>query len=876
MMLQRPSKRSKARDNAKYLSKRLALWQDGKLDQIMQELREIQKRIKIKVDKKVDQRKKAFCRFMLQGKVAKAVQFIDNSEGASTGVLPATEENVAKLQLKHPAAGPLNSEQVVVHTSDPVEAVIFEEVDADLILRTTRNISGSGGPTQVDADIWRYIVCSKVYGILSTTLAEAIADLTKILCTKHIQPVLLKELLASRLIPLDKNHGGIRPIGIGEVLRRIVSKSVTTLLRTDIQVSAGTLQTCSGIQSGIEAAVHAMQKTFNKEDSEGILLVDASNAFNALNRTTALENIKQICPPIYQFLQNCYQSPTKLHIPQSEKTPFILSQEGTTQGDPAAMAMYALGTRPLMDSLSSTLDASTKQVFFADDASAAGRLETIFSWWQKICEIGPDYGYFPNASKCVLIVKNEETLEKAKTTFGSDCKIEFTLEGERHLGAVVGSSAFKEEYVKEKIRRWTQDIIQLAQLAEEEPQLAYAAYTKGLCHRWKYVQRTVPDISPLFAPLETAISQHLIPALTGRLISANDRMRLALPLRFGGLGIQDPTDTSDAEYTASTFITEELTDLIFKQDPDIQSLDHAKMKERRSDVKAQREKKFQEIYTSLHTSANDQEKRALEMSREKGSYSWLSALPLQELGYTLNKVEFQDALSLRFNWHLQTLPKKCGGCGSKNNTDHALSCKTGGYVSFRHDAVRDVEAELLKEICRNVKVEPPLQETRGDMLRSNANASDQARLDIAATGLWSRFERTYFDVRVTHPNAPSNRAKSLKQLYIRNEEEKMVKYAQRVIDTEKGSFCPLVYSTFGGTAPQCSSHHKRVAQLMAHKRKEKYEDIINFIRIKVRFALLKSVLLALRGVRGILRVDKGVPISSVEFGLIPRMEHYEI
>jgi hypothetical protein len=175
-------------------------------------------------------------------------------------------------------------------------------------------------------------------------------------------------------------------------------------------------------------------------------------------------------------------------------------------------------------------------------------------------------------------------------------------------------------------------------------------------------------------------------------------VRLALPLRFGGLGIQDPTDTSDAEYTASTFITEELTDLIFKQDPDIQSLDHAKMKERRSAVKAQREEKFEEIYTSLHTSANDQEKKALEMSREKGSYSWLSALPLQELGYTLNKVEFQDALSLRFNWHLQTLPKKCGGCGLKNNTDHALSCKTGGYVSFRHDAVRDVEAELLKEV----------------------------------------------------------------------------------------------------------------------------------------------------------------------------------
>ena len=149
------------------------------------------------------------------------------------------------------------------------------------------------------------------------------------------------------------------------------------------------------------------------------------------------------------------------------------------------------------------------------------------------------------------------------------------------------------------------------------------------------------------------------------------------------------------------------------------------------------------------------------------------------------------------------------------------------------------------------------------------------RLDIAATGLWSRFKRTYYGVRVTHPNAPSNRAKSLKQLYARNEQEKMVKYAQRVINTEKGTFCPLVYSTFGGTAPQCTSHHKRVAQLMAHKRKEKYEDIINFIRIKIRFALLKSVLMALRGVRGVQKSSKGIPISTVEFGLIPKEDHYE-
>jgi hypothetical protein len=73
----------------------------------------------------------------------------------------------------------------------------------------------------------------------------------------------LKEFLAGRLIPLDKDPGStvpaIRPIGIGEVLRRITAKAVTRLLKSDIQMAAGSLQTCSGTESGIEAAIHAMK-----------------------------------------------------------------------------------------------------------------------------------------------------------------------------------------------------------------------------------------------------------------------------------------------------------------------------------------------------------------------------------------------------------------------------------------------------------------------------------------------------------------------------------------------------------------------------------------------------------------------------------------
>ena len=348
LMLQRPSAKSKARDNAKYLQKRLLLWKEGDLDKIMSECREIQKRIKVKVEKEEVQRRKAFCRLMMAGKVAKALNFIDHDEEATVGVLPINSEVVEKLKAKHPPGASLNEEAVLPESNNySPEAVIFEAIDKELITKCSKQISGAGGPTLIDADSWKHIICSKFYGTLSGDLAEAIACLAKKLCTETIEPEAISELLASRLIPLDKGKGAIRPIGIGETLRRIVSKSVTSILKQDIQIGAGNLQTCSGVEGGIEAAIHAMRITFNEESSEAMLLVDATNAFNAVNRKVALKNIKELCPPYYRFLHNCYQSPTKLFLSGSGN--FIYSEEGATQGDPAAMQMYALSTNPLIN-----------------------------------------------------------------------------------------------------------------------------------------------------------------------------------------------------------------------------------------------------------------------------------------------------------------------------------------------------------------------------------------------------------------------------------------------------------------------------------------------------------------------------------------------
>ena len=92
-------------------------------------------------------------------------------------------------------------------------------------------------------------------------LCQSIADITKRLCREDIPSPFLQHLIACRLIPLKKDPSGVRPIGVGEVLRRLMAKAVAKVLKNDILRSTGSLQTCAGLEGGIEAAVHAMSKS---------------------------------------------------------------------------------------------------------------------------------------------------------------------------------------------------------------------------------------------------------------------------------------------------------------------------------------------------------------------------------------------------------------------------------------------------------------------------------------------------------------------------------------------------------------------------------------------------------------------------------------
>ena len=330
-------------------------------------------------------------------------------------------------------------------------------------------------------------------------MCHSLANVTKRLCTSLVDPIVSSPLFACRLIALDKCPG-VRPIGIGETVRRIIAKSILAIIRSDIQDAAGSLQLCAGQIAGCEAAVHSVRQSFLDDKTEAVLLVDATNAFNNLNRQSALTNISSLCPPMATPLINMYRAPSDLFIDGD----IILSQEGTTQGDPLAMPMHAIATVPLIRNLPD----SVQQVWYADDASASGKLANLREWWNERCCLGPSFGYYPNPSKTWLVTKSDCVSTAAKAFDGTNVNV--TSEGRPYLGSPLGSDDYTSRFVSEKVLKWATELKLLSTIASTQPHAAYSALTHGLSSKWTYLSRTTPDIGHHLQRLEDIIRSDLI------------------------------------------------------------------------------------------------------------------------------------------------------------------------------------------------------------------------------------------------------------------------------------------------------------------------------------------------------------------------------
>ena len=99
---------------------------------------------------------------------------------------------------------------------------------------------------------------------------------------------------------------------------------------------------------------------------------------------------------------------------------------------------------------------------------ACGSIESLLTWWRKLVQISPSFGYYPNPSKTWLLVK-DGYLDKAKDLF-SDPGLSITCEGRPVLGSPLGTSEFISNWVQKKVVAWVGELLTQTELSKVHPQ----------------------------------------------------------------------------------------------------------------------------------------------------------------------------------------------------------------------------------------------------------------------------------------------------------------------------------------------------------------------------------------------------------------------
>ena len=113
--------------------------------------------------------------------------------------------------------------------------------------------------------------------------------------------------------------------------------------------------------------------------------------------------------------------------------------------------------------------------------------------------------------------------------------------------------------------------------------------------------------------------------------------------------------------------------------------------------------------------------------------------------------------------------------------------------------------------------------------------------------MWRNAQNAYFDVRVTNVNSDSQKNMPVEKILSKYEQDKKRNYNRRIMNTEHGTFTPLVFSVAGDQGTETSTFHRHLASKIALKKDERYKDVVNFIRCKLSFLILRSALTCIRG-----------------------------
>ena len=206
-------------------------------------------------------------------------------------------------------------------------------------------------------------------------------------------------LYGATLIAFSKPNGGVRPIAIGNTLRRLTAKAAAFSLKAELQPKLYPYQLGVSIPGGAEAIVHSGRSFCNSKilssDPVAFLKIDFENAFNSIRRDAFLRTIKKELGCLYPFLFQCYSEINFLIF----NNHILDSAEGIQQGDPLGPLCFSLCLQSLISRLASEFNA-----WYLDDGTLAGDPEIVKSDFETIISLQDSLGLKVNFRKCEISI----------------------------------------------------------------------------------------------------------------------------------------------------------------------------------------------------------------------------------------------------------------------------------------------------------------------------------------------------------------------------------------------------------------------------------------------------------------------------------------
>ena len=195
------------------------------------------------------------------------------------------------------------------------------------------------------------------------------------------------------LTALGKKDGGIHPIAVGNILRRLTSKVANRFASHKVANFLRLFQLGVSVRNACEAAVHSA-RIITKSPNFILAKLDIKNTFNSIRQDILLRKCLINCPEIFRLASLAYGSPTPLMANGN----LIWSNSGVQQGDPLGPLLFSLAIHEIASSMKSNFN-----IWYLDDAMIAGDPRSLCDDIKKCSCMLADIGLILNPSKSELV-----------------------------------------------------------------------------------------------------------------------------------------------------------------------------------------------------------------------------------------------------------------------------------------------------------------------------------------------------------------------------------------------------------------------------------------------------------------------------------------